>query len=75
MLATLSLPTPPLYSSKPTITDYIKRFIASSGLRDRPGGQLGLRPNSVRNYISFSAGLGTVCSTVKEGPYIFGLGS
>jgi len=53
MLATLSLPTPPLYSSKPTITDYTKRFIASSGLRDRPGGQLGLRPNSVRNYTSF----------------------
>ncbi|MDA9262638.1 site-specific integrase [bacterium] len=53
MLATLSLPTPPLYSSKPTITDYTKRFIASSELRDRPGGQLGLRPNSVRNYISF----------------------
>ncbi|MDB9836292.1 site-specific integrase [Flavobacteriaceae bacterium] len=53
MLATLSIPTPPLYSSKPTITQYITRFIASSGLRDRPGGQLGLRPNSVRNYISF----------------------
>jgi len=53
MFATLSHPTPPLYSSKPTITDYTKRFIASSGLRDRPGGQLGLRPNSVRNYISF----------------------
>jgi len=53
MFATLSHPTPPLYSSKPTITDYTKRFIASSGLRDRPGGQLGLRPNSVRNYINF----------------------